>query len=63
MSAVFLWLILKSRMLLQRRGKISFLSHAQGFVQMAWYGYLYFKQQFVIKFLVAEEVLITNLHK
>jgi hypothetical protein len=52
-----------SRPLLQRRGTIRFLTHAQGAVKMAWCGDVRLKQRTVIEFLVAEKKSVTNIHR
>jgi hypothetical protein len=52
-----------SRLLLQRRETISFLTHAQGIVVIAWYGNVHFKQRAVIELRVAEKKSVTNVRK
>jgi hypothetical protein len=52
-----------SRLLLQRRGTIRFLAHAQRVVKVAWSGYMRLKQRAVIEFLVAEKESVTNIHR
>jgi hypothetical protein len=51
------------RLLLQHRGTIRFLAHAQGIVKMAWCGDVRLKQRAVIVFLVAEKESVTNIHR
>jgi hypothetical protein len=52
-----------SRSLLQRRGTIRFLTHAQRIVKMAWCDDVRLKQRTVIEFLVAEKKSVTNIHR
>jgi hypothetical protein len=52
-----------SHLLLQRRGTIRFLAHAQGVVKMAWCGDVRLKQRAVTEFLVTEKESVTNIHR
>jgi hypothetical protein len=52
-----------SRLLLQRRGTIRFLAHAQEVVKVAWCDEVRLKQRAVIEFLVAENESVTNTHR
>jgi hypothetical protein len=51
------------RLLLQRRGTIRFLAHAQGVVKVAWCGDVRLKQWAVIEFLVEENESVTNIYR